>query len=244
MEKRVAELELQVEYFQSEATKQSSRSNPLNIGSIEQQQAEEMLGRSQLILRSIIDISPFHVVCLDCEGKYIVANKSYCESFKKEPYEIAGLHYSQVLPHQLSERHSSFIDRALSGETVEFEDSNPPGSKVPQYAYGVYTPFRNQNGELLGCVVYVVDITDRKKAEIELHEEKKKLEIALNKVKKLSGLLPICMHCKKIRDDKGYWKQIESYIREHSEAEFSHSICMECAKKYYPDMDIYGDEEN
>ena len=75
-------------------------------------------------------------------------------------------------------------------------------------------------------------------------KKKNKLEIALSKVKKLSGLLPICCICKKIRDDKGYWNQIEAYIRDHSEAEFSHGICQECAKKHYPDRDIYGDEEN
>ncbi len=54
-----------------------------------------------------------------------------------------------------------------------------------------------------------------------------------------SGLIPICSSCKKIRDDKGYWNQIESYIESHSEADFSHSICPECAKKLYPDFDIY-----
>ncbi len=70
------------------------------------------------------------------------------------------------------------------------------------------------------------------------------LRKALSQVKKLSGLLPICSHCKKIRDDKGYWNQIESYIHEHSEAQFSHGICQECAKKYYPDFDLYGDDED
>src|SRR4030042_1216418 len=71
-------------------------------------------------------------------------------------------------------------------------------------------------------------------------EDKSKLIIqlqpSLSEIKKLSGLLPICSSCKKIRDDKGYWNQIESYIREHSEAEFSHGICPECAKKLYPDF--------
>ena len=80
-----------------------------------------------------------------------------------------------------------------------------------------------------------------KDSEYRLRKEKEKVEEALAKVKKLSGLLPICSYCKQIRDDKGYWKQIEIYIREHSEAEFSHSICKECAKKYYPDLDIYED---
>ena len=63
----------------------------------------------------------------------------------------------------------------------------------------------------------------------------KQLKKALAEVKQLSGLLPICAHCKKVRDDKGYWKQIEHYISKHSEAEFSHGICPECLKKHYTD---------
>ena len=62
------------------------------------------------------------------------------------------------------------------------------------------------------------------------------LQEALAKVKTLSGLLPICSSCKKIRDDKGYWNQIESYIRERSEADFTHGICPKCAKMLYPGL--------
>ena len=61
-------------------------------------------------------------------------------------------------------------------------------------------------------------------------------------IKTLGGLLPICSHCKKIRDDKGYWSQVESYIREYSMAEFTHGICPECADKYYPDMNLNEDD--
>jgi len=61
------------------------------------------------------------------------------------------------------------------------------------------------------------------------------LQEALSQVKILRGLLPICSKCKAIRDDQGYWRQIESYIREHSEAEFSHGICPVCLKELYPD---------
>ncbi|MFA7382058.1 MAG: cache domain-containing protein [Desulfurivibrionaceae bacterium] len=68
------------------------------------------------------------------------------------------------------------------------------------------------------------------------------LKEAMSQVKILSGFLPICASCKKIRDDKGYWNQIESYIRDHSEAEFSHSICPDCAEKLYPDL--YGKKRN
>jgi len=69
-----------------------------------------------------------------------------------------------------------------------------------------------------------------------------RLEEALAKVKTLSGLLPICAACKQIRDDRGYWNQIESYIRDHSQAEFTHLICPPCAKKLYPDIDLYPEE--
>lgn len=76
----------------------------------------------------------------------------------------------------------------------------------------------------------------RKETEKEREKLIKELQNALTEVKTLSGLLPICAHCKKIRDDKGYWKQIESYISAHSEVEFSHSICPECVKKLYPKL--------
>jgi hypothetical protein len=66
------------------------------------------------------------------------------------------------------------------------------------------------------------------------------LKMALSEVSKLSGLLPICASCKKIRDDKGSWKQIEVYISQHSEAEFTHGICPECCKRLYPE---YSDPE-
>lgn len=69
----------------------------------------------------------------------------------------------------------------------------------------------------------------------ELDIKNRALQHALNEVRTLKGLLPICAHCKKIRDDKGYWNQIESYIGKHSNAEFSHSICPECAKKHFPE---------
>ncbi|MBN1899200.1 MAG: hypothetical protein JW827_10505 [Spirochaetes bacterium] len=62
------------------------------------------------------------------------------------------------------------------------------------------------------------------------------LEKSMKKIKILKGLLPICSSCKKIRNDRGYWEQVEEYIGEHSEAEFTHGICPECKKKLYPDL--------
>ena len=68
------------------------------------------------------------------------------------------------------------------------------------------------------------------------------LEEALSKVKTLSGLLPICSACKKIRDDQGYWNQVEGYIQEHTDARFTHSYCPECAQKYLSKLE--GDDPN
>jgi len=62
------------------------------------------------------------------------------------------------------------------------------------------------------------------------------LQEALTNIRTLHGLLPICSHCKKIRDDGGYWRQIEAYIHNHSDAQFSHSLCPDCLREYYPDF--------
>jgi len=70
------------------------------------------------------------------------------------------------------------------------------------------------------------------------------LKEALSKVKLLSGLLPICSSCKKIRDDKGYWSQIELYIRDHSEAEFTHGLCPDCAKKTMEELERITGKKN
>ena len=69
----------------------------------------------------------------------------------------------------------------------------------------------------------------------ELKQGNEKLAEALAKIKTLRGLIPICSSCKKVRDDKGFWKQVEAYVSEHSEAEFSHGICPDCMKKLYPE---------
>lgn len=76
----------------------------------------------------------------------------------------------------------------------------------------------------------------------ELEMEKSRLEVTLSKVKTLEGMLPICASCKKIRDDSGYWNQIESYISDHSDAVFSHGVCPECISTLYPDLDLSNNE--
>ena len=95
------------------------------------------------------------------------------------------------------------------------------------------------------CILVIEkDITERKRVANEREQLINELREALDNVQTLSGLIPICSHCKKIRDDKGYWNQIESYIQQHSTAQFSHSLCTECSDELYGDQDWYIDMKN
>lgn len=93
-------------------------------------------------------------------------------------------------------------------------------------------------GVLLSAVIAVITISRVFYAENILREQRDKLQAALDEIKTLQGILPICSHCKQIRDDKGVWKQIEGYIRSHSDADFSHGICPDCAREHYPEIDF------
>jgi PAS domain S-box-containing protein len=93
-------------------------------------------------------------------------------------------------------------------------------------------PFHDEQGEFAGYIGSCVDITETVQAR-KLLEEKQRSEI-----EKLRELLPICAACKKIRDDKGYWNQIELYFREHADYEFTHGLCPDCMKVMFPGVDL------
>lgn len=125
-------------------------------------------------------------------------------------------------------------DVVLTGKPVEFEQFSEPLNRhyqVSAFSLGggrFATVFR--------------DITERKQAEAERERLIGRLQDALAQVKQLSGMLPICASCKKIRDDAGYWHNVEEYVRAHSDVEFSHGICPECARTLYPEM--FTDEQD
>lgn len=97
------------------------------------------------------------------------------------------------------------------------------------------SPVFGRNSKLVAAIETLQDITELKKIEEERQRLNIKLQDALDKIKTLSGLIPICAGCKKIRDDKGYWNHLEEYLEEHSDASFSHGLCPECFKQYFPD---------
>ena len=98
----------------------------------------------------------------------------------------------------------------------------------------IATPLKRE-GKVIGVIESFRDISARKQIEKERNALIQDLQRSLAEVKTLSGLLPICASCKKIRDDKGYWNQIEAYIHEHSDVTFSHGICPDCTQKLYPE---------
>jgi hypothetical protein len=82
----------------------------------------------------------------------------------------------------------------------------------------------------------IIDITERKRTEASRETLVRELQDALEQLKTLRGLLPICASCKKIRNDQGYWEHIEEYIQTHSQATFTHGLCQECVQTLYPQV--------
>ncbi len=119
---------------------------------------------------------------------------------------------------------------------MEYRLLRPDGCERTVYSRGrVFEPPAVDRPRVIGMVL---DITDRKLREEERERLVAELQNALAHVKTLHGLLPICCACKKIRDDKGYWEQIEVYVKERSDAEFTHGLCPECMHRLYPEYEL------
>ena len=102
----------------------------------------------------------------------------------------------------------------------------------------IASPIFDDRGEVSQIVESIRDITTHKRYQEKFDRLIIELQGALARIKRMSGLLPICMSCKKIRDDKGYWQKVETYVREHSDAEFTHGLCPECEHRLYdPEKD-------
>jgi len=133
--------------------------------------------------------------------------------------------YARFMPSgHVALRNVMFAPLLIDKKTVGVIGLANKSSDFTQRDANVATVF----GELASIALYNSRTIDK------LTSTLRQLESTLAEVKQLRGILPICASCKKIRDDKGYWNQIELYIRDHSDAEFSHGICPECAQRLYP----------
>jgi len=115
------------------------------------------------------------------------------------------------------------------GETVNLSDTerlHKSGQTIPVSV--TISPIKNSTGEIIGASSIVRDLRRQKQAEQERRQLSQRLFAVANDVKLLSGMLPICASCKRVRDDQGYWEQVETYLSKHSELVFSHSLCPDC----------------
>ncbi len=209
----------------------------LTIASKKQQQTEIKLIRSQQTYQSLVEKQTDLVCRFKPSGELTFVNRRYCEFFNKSREELVGHHWNP-LPLNEDVAHISQKLNRLSVEKpyVLTENRVKAGNGTIHWMQFSNTAFFDENNIIIELQSVGRDITDLKETQQMLTREKDKLRLALEEVDKLSGLIPICASCKKIRDDKGYWNQIESYIESHSLASFSHSICPGCSKKLYPEF--------
>lgn len=177
------------------------------------------------------------LIVVDLEGKIRTVNKATLALLQYRGEEILGNSIETIfkledIPQNWIEFERLIEEGKLNNFETHFRTKDE--RRIPILLSSA--TIRGESGHPLYFVCTARDITERKRAEEERERIIGELQIALSEVKQLSGLLPICASCKKVRDDKGYWTQIEEYISDHSEAMFSHSLCPDCMKKIYPDI--------
>ena len=189
------------------------------------------------------DNIPAYVYIKDTDSNYFFINKKCEELFNITREELKKQKYTDFdffdveMAKQLR-KNDIFVMQ--SSKNIETEEIGTPEGKQNidlkagyRYYLALKFPLKDSDGNTIGVCGFSHDITKQKQIESKLRATNKKLQIALDEIKTLRGIIPICSYCKKIRDDKGAWEIIESYISNHSEAEFSHGICPECLKKGY-----------
>ena len=220
----------------------------------ERKQAEKALANWERRLTDIIEFLPDPTWVIDTDGKVIAWNRAVERITGIDKKDMIGKGgYAYALPFYGTTR-PMLIDLALrrearwekdylrlqeeDGMLVASESFHPAMEGGARYFASTASRLYDAQENVVGSIESIRDITAAKRLEKEREKLIGELQGAIAKIRTLSGLLPICASCKKIRDDKGYWNQIETFIRDHSEAEFSHGICPDCARKLYPDLDF------
>lgn len=208
---------------------------------VERKRVQEELVRQKEFSERLINSSMDGILAFDQECRYTLWNPAM-ERISGVPKEqVLGQRAFDVFPFLLEIGEDEYFHAALAGRSVVATDRPfyVPETGRTGFFEGYYSPIRDEVGQVVGGLAIIRDITERKRAEAEREKLIAELREALANVKTLKGLIPICAACKKVRDDQGYWNQLESYIRQHSEAEFSHGLCPDCMRRLYPE---YADQ--
>ena len=221
----------------------ATKSEQLNqrIEALERENRELKKARKDLedlhqYLLEIIDNTPSPIYLKDKDGRYLLINKKFERLSYTTKEEIAGKTDHDIFPEEIASLFCSQDEEVKAANTpLEFEES----IVLPDGEFAFITlkfPLHDANGNIYAVGGFCTDITERRQIEQDKENLIKRLQKALAEVKTLRGIIPICSFCKKIRDDQGYWNQVETYVGQRTGADFSHSLCPSCFKEHYPDL--------
>jgi PAS domain S-box-containing protein len=194
-------------------------------------QAEEALAH----LAAIVQSSDDAIISATPEGKILSWNPGAERLYGYTAVEMMGCLEAVLMPGDLDGAPSPSPSAAERVETFETVRRRKDGKYVEVLL--TVSPIRDAAGQVVAVSSIARSIAQHKEEErlrLKLIEE---LTQALARVKTLTGLLPICAACKRIRNDQGYWEQVETYVKEHTNAEFTQSICPDCAGHFVPELD-------
>jgi PAS domain S-box-containing protein len=196
---------------------------------------DAMRERVQFLENILESSSAISIVSTDLDRNILYWNVGAENIFGYKAEEVVGRHKIDILypndgdTRRRVEEVRAFVFENGKGTTCGIEEITRDGRRLCVNL--TLTPRLDAHGQPIGILGIGQDITERRNAEQEREILQKQLEDALARI--LRGFLPICASCKKIRDDEGYWHPVEVYVREHTEAQFSHGICPECARELY-----------
>jgi len=189
-------------------------------------------------LASIVETCDDAIISQTLGGTVLSWNSGAERMFGYSAEEMVGEPVDILMPHGEQKELSDIRDVIESGRRVErIETIRMRRDGKPIDVSITVSPIKNDEGGIHGASIVLRDITERKQQEKERLRLIDELKEALKRVKTLNGLLPICASCKKIRNDGGYWEQVETYIRSRSNAEFTHGICPDCVRLLYPEYE-------
>ena len=210
----------------------------LNRDITEKKKNDESLKQQKAFLETVIESlpNPFCVINV-ADHRIVMANTHASQQKDWHGLTCHQLTHHRDTPCEGAVHRCPLQEVQRTGQPVILEHIHPDaqGNKRNIEVHGY--PIFDDQGQVVQIIEYGLDITERRLFEEERDQLIVDLQRALKEVKTLSGLLPICAWCKKIRDDKGYWNQLESYMGKHTEAQFSHSICPDCMQAHFPDLD-------
>ncbi len=187
------------------------------------------------LAQKYLDIAGVIILILGADGKIKLINKMGCAVLGYAEDEMVGRDwFSLFIPERLRDEIRALFGRIIRGELRMpnvYENAVLTKGGEERIIKWTNNVIRDDSGRIAASLSSGEDVTERRRREAEREKLITELKEAVSNVKTLRGLLPICASCKKIRNDKGYWQRIEVYIQEHSEADFSHGICPECAKR-------------